>query len=334
MSALVRSTFLAICTAATILSSNAATAGRQPVYDDPKNTDADFPFVGEYVGQIGGKEEKLDWGVQVTAMGKGTFRVALHRGGLPGAGWDKSKRVVAEGKREGERLAVTPFDFDGVKLAGTVDGKVLVITDPGGKEVAGLKRIERVSPTMGAKPPNSAIVLFDGTNTDEFQFANMTEDGLLKENAMTKRQFQNFKMHVEFRVPYKPEGRGGGRGNSGIYFQRRYEVQILDTFSFEENTHACGAMYVIAPPKLNMALPPLVWQTYDVEYDAGEYKDGKCVRMPNVTIHHNGVLIHDKTPLNRQSGYARKKAGPDPGPHWFQGHGNPVRFRNVWIVEQ
>jgi hypothetical protein len=142
---------------------------------------------------------------------------------------------------------------------------------------------------------------------------------------------------VEFRIPFQPEDSGQGRGNSGLYLQGRYEVQMLDSFGLEGKDNECGGIYSVAPPSVNMALPPLAWQTYDVDYTAAKYDDaGKLTSNPRVTVKHNGVVIHDniELPGQRNTTAAPVAAGPAPGPVFLQNHGNPVRYRNIWVVEK
>ena len=129
-----------------------------------------------------------------------------------------------------------------------------------------------------------------------------------------------------------PYARGQGRGNSGFYAQGRYEVQILDSFGLSGENNECGGIYTIGKPKVNMCLPPLSWQTYDVDYTAAEFKDGKKVKNARMTVRHNGVLIHENLDLTHATTAAPMREGPENGPVYLQNHGNPVRFRNIWVV--
>ncbi len=129
-----------------------------------------------------------------------------------------------------------------------------------------------------------------------------------------------------------PYARGQGRGNSGMYIQGRYECQILDSFGLEGKNNECGGIYSISEPIVNMALPPLSWQTYDVEFTAARYTAaGDKIKNARVTIHHNGVVIHKDLELpNGTPG--KYPEGPGNGPLYLQGHGNPVVFKNVWAI--
>ncbi|MEM7393534.1 MAG: family 16 glycoside hydrolase [Verrucomicrobiota bacterium] len=191
---------------------------------DPSKVDADYALQGDYVGTIKEADGEARYGTQVIALGNGKFRAVGYTGGLPGDGWngEKPERVEASLK-DGE------VRFVGAKGSGVLkDGKLLTL-DKAGRQVAVMNKVERKSPTLGAKPPEGALVLFDGTSADNFKPGRMTEDGLLIQRANSKERFQSHQLHLEFRLPYQPTKRGQGRGNSGAYLQGRYEVQMLDS---------------------------------------------------------------------------------------------------------
>lgn len=298
---------------------------------DPAKAGADYAVAGEYEGDhtAGGQKKKL--GVQVRALGGGKFSAAALEGGLPGAGWDGKSRTKADGEtREG----VTTFP--GLLGAARVKDGVLSIEDPAGKTVAELKKVERRSPTLGMKPPEGAIVLFDGKSADEFREpGKLGKDGLLIQGSTTKREFQDATLHIEFQTSFMPRASGQNRSNSGCYFQGRYEVQILDSFGLEGAHDECGGIYKVARPKVHMCYPPLSWQTYDVELTAPRFDAaGKKSRDAMLTVRHNGVLIHEAVKVPGPTTAAPFKEGPGPGPLHLQDHGNPVRFRNIWMVEK
>jgi hypothetical protein len=157
---------------------------------------------------------------------------------------------------------------------------------------------------------------------------------LLRHDVETNAKFGDHQLHLEFRLPFMPYARGQGRGNSGMYVQGRYECQILDSFGLDGANNECGGIYKIAKPNVNMCLPPLVWQTYDVDFTAARYDDaGKKIKNARVTILHNGVKIHDDLELpNGTPG--KHPEGPGPDILYLQGHGNPVVFRNIWVVNK
>jgi hypothetical protein len=197
----------------------------------------------------------------------------------------------------------------------------------------------------GEPPPGGAIILFDGKNLDQWTTLDgkgkapwkLLDDGIMqvnKENIITKDKFGGaFKLHVEFRVPYLPDKKGQARGNSGVYVQGRYEVQVLDSYGLESKIDDCGAIYGIAVPKVNACKAPTVWQTYDIEYSSPKCKDGKNVENARMTVYHNGIKIHDNVEITKDNTTAG--LGGDvckPGPIMLQDHGNPVQFRNIWLL--
>jgi len=305
-----------------------------PKYTDPEKADADFAIQGEYTGEVETDDGKVKFGAQVIALGNKKFRLVGYHGGLPGNGWNGEKKVEVESEAD-EDGTVSFKDKHGL---GTLKDGVLLVNLGADDSVDGkLNRIVRESPTLGKMPPEGAVVLFDGKSAENWQNGKMTEDGLLMQGTTSKQKFGSHKLHIEFRVPYQPEDRGQGRGNSGIYVQGRYEVQMLDSFGLAGKNNECGGIYSVKDPDVNMCFPPLSWQTYDIEYTAAKFDDDgkKLVANPRVTVHHNGVLVHDdvELPGERSTTAAPSKPGPDPGPVYVQNHGCPVRYRNIWVVE-
>jgi hypothetical protein len=151
----------------------------------------------------------------------------------------------------------------------------------------------------------------------------------------TKRKFKDFTLHLEFCTPFMPEARGQGRGNSGVYLQNRYEIQVLDSYGLEPKDNECGGIYQVGAPLVNMCYPPGQWQTYDITFQAPRF-DGSGNRLKDaaVTVRHNGVTIHDQRPIPHPTGGALDSNVSEPGGVYLQDHGNLVRFRNIWLVEQ
>ena len=298
----------------------AAPAPTEPTYLTVETAGPDFLLQGEYGG------EKL--GADVIALGKDTFRLVLHQGGLPGAGWDGSAKTEVEGKRHGAGVS-----FVGAIKAELKDGTLSGQTADGAGFV--LKRVERHSPTEGAKAPADAITLFDGSNADGWNGGHLDERKLLAAGTTSKQAFQDFTLHLEFFLPFKPLGRGQGRANSGVYVQNRYEVQVLDSFGLAGLDNECGGVYKNSAPKVNMCFPPLQWQTYDMEFKAAKFDAaGKKTANAVLTVKHNGVVVQDHLELKGATpGGGFKNEVPAPGPFQLQGHGNPVYFRNIWLVE-
>ncbi len=292
--------------------------------------DPDFAIQGEYVGDLPDGEV----GVQVVALGEGKFEAVLRKGGLPGEGWDGGERETTTGER-GADGSVT-FDKDAI-TAVLKDG---VITATSAEDVnfnVTLKKVERESPTLGAKAPEGAIVLFEGKESDiETHWKEgKIEDGLLTQGALTKEGFTDFTMHIEFRLPWMPKARGQARGNSGLYLTGRYEVQMLDSFGLAGVDNECGGIYKVAAPNQNLCYPPLRWQTYDVDFTAAKF-DAAGTKTANakVTVRHNGFVIHDNVELPGPTGGARLKEETGRGPIFLQNHGNPVRYRNIWVLKK
>jgi hypothetical protein len=292
---------------------------------DPAQAGPDYPVQGEYVGKAG--DQKL--GAQVIALGNGTFAAVFLPGGLPGDGWDGKTRTRVEGKTEG---AETHFGKTDSGWRGAISGEKLAGQTDEGKEFH-LKKVNRKSPTLGKKAPKEARVLFDGGNTDAWVNPRVTEDKLLQEGTQTKDNFRDFTLHVEFMTPFMPSDRGQGRGNSGVFLDGRYEVQVLDSFGLQEESHECAAVYSIKAPDVNMSYPPLAWQTYDIDFTAPQFDaGGQKTKNAFVTVRHNGVLVQDHVEVPHTTGGAQE--GPELGPIQCMNHGNPVRFRNIWIIEK
>ncbi len=298
-------------------------------YLDPKNAGPDYAIQGEYLGQVESEDGAGRWGAQVIALGDGTFQLVGYEGGLPGDGWQRGdRREMADGKSSGE---MTRFEAD--QWEAEIKDQVLTVYDPGGMPVGKLKKVDRKSPSLGTRPPADALVLFDGSSAENFQPGRMTSDKLLQSDCSSKQTFGDHSMHLEFRTPFKPLARGQARGNSGVYVQGRYEVQVLDSFGLEGESNECGGIYSISKPSVNMCFPPLTWQTYDIDFAAARYENGKKVKNARITIKHNGVTIMDDLELPHDTP-GRLKEGPEPAPLFLQGHGNPVVYRNIWAVEK
>ena len=169
------------------------------------------------------------------------------------------------------------------------------------------------------------------------QGGKLVEGNLLNNGISTKRKFKDYKAHIEFRLPFMPDYRGQGRGNSGFYFlQGTYELQILDSFGLKGENNECGGIYTIKAPAVNMCYPPLSWQTYDVDYKAARFDaDGKkIIAHPVVTVYHNGVKIHDKLEIPYCTEDHKRVITTNAGAIHLQNHGDPVYFRNIWLVEK
>jgi hypothetical protein len=314
-----------------------AASGRSgaKAWDDPERAqaeDPDFSLQGEYKNAQGG--------LQVVGLGRGQFYAVELAGGLPGAGWDGN--------------SVKPSRL------GTDELKALISRGEYRPE-------RRSSPTMGAPPPEGAVHLFDEHRASEtlknWQGGKLTPDGLLKEGCRTAQKYGSFKLHLEFRMPYKPtvQPSDQDRGNSGVYTFNRYETQLLDSFGLHfyrierdskrssawkqefqkhlgfkprsDRTQFCGSFYKFKTPILNMCLPPLTWQTYEITFTAPVFHGGKKTKNARITVVHNGVKIQDDVELPKGTGQGGTRREVPSERIYLQDHQNPVRFRNIWLVE-
>ncbi|MBG7606937.1 MAG: DUF1080 domain-containing protein [Verrucomicrobia bacterium] len=309
---MIRPSIFAACLLCVLGSATAENKKGGATWLDPElaaKENPDFLLQGEYT--------KEATGMQVIALGKGQFQASVYKGGLPGAGWDRSPIEPVKG------------DTAAIK-----------------KLVEGAQRAERKSPTLGQRPPADAVVLFDGKNADAWKEGKVS-DGLLESGCETTQTFGSFQLHVEFRLPFKPESAAGSqdRGNSGIYTHNRYETQVLDSFGLDYDIKSwkqkppsdpkqwCGCLYKFKLADTNMSLPPLTWQTYDITFTAATFEGEKKVKNARITVLHNGVKIHDDVELPKGTGAGGGRKEIPKGPIVLQGHGNPVRYRNLWIKE-
>ena len=271
---------------------------------------------------------------RVVALGKGAYKALIREAGAA------VKKVELAGMTEGEAVTFTGKSDAGDWSASYANGGIAGTCGKDGK--IKMKRVVRVSATMGAKPPAGAVVLIDGKNFNEVvakpdkdgkpQEWKVADDGgvmVAKGGINSKRSFDgSFKMHVEFKNPLMPEAQGQGRGNSGCFMPNGDEVQVLDSFGMDTyKGGGCGGIYKYKDPdafdEFSLASnPPGQWQTYDIEYTV-EAKDGQPTGKPVITVLHNGIKIHDKFQLEKNA---------KGGTFQFQDHGNPVQYRNMWVL--
>ncbi|WP_437187281.1 family 16 glycoside hydrolase [Planctomicrobium sp. SH668] len=282
------------------------------VFETPESAikNPDFLIQGEYVTAHDAPEKK---GIQVVALGNGQFQVVQYLGGLPGAGWNQvAPQILDEEETESVREILANGNF---------------------------KRVDRKSPTLGQAPPAGAIVLFDGTENSVREHwnaeAKLNPDGFLSGGTSSTDLFQDYQIHIEFRTSFVPTARGQGRGNSGVYHQGRYETQVLDSFGMKGENNETGAIYSVSAPDQNLCFPPLAWQTYDVDFTAARFNEkGEKTADARMTVRLNGVVVQQDKSVPHVTVAAPRNEGPEPGPIYLQDHGNPVSYRNIWVVKR
>jgi hypothetical protein len=286
-----------------------------------------YRLQGEYRGVIdawGG-----NWGAQVVATGAQSLRVQLLKGGLPGDGFqgnEPDKKVDCILKEDAAECTASSDSFEVVLKLGTLE-----VCGKEKKERLGvLTKIVRESNTLGRMPPSQAVILY---SPRENNFVGETTSAVgLGVGGTSKALMEDHRLHIEFCIPFQPLDVGQARGNSGVYVQGRYEVQILDSFGLKGENNECGGIYQIAKPRINMCYPPLTWQTYDIDFVQARYDGtGNKIKNAKIRVEHNGVLIHDWQELKTQTP-GKLDESPSPGPLYLQDHGNSVVFRNVWFV--
>ncbi len=297
------------------------------------------PFVGAWQGRwSGGEDVDPDIAAQVVAQGRGKYLIRLTsklfmRSTLWALVEADAKDGVIRFNQDGYKGEIRDGNFTGGR--GT------------GDRAFSMSRVTFQPPTLGAVPPANAQVLFDGTNFDAWEDAKgwVLVDG----NAMmvtpdtsdlvSKNKYKDVQLHVEFRLPFMPKERGQSRGNSGVFVQDVYEVQVLDSFGLEGYYDDCGALYKVSPPRVNACLPPTEWQTYDITYHSASFNDDGTVKSyPRMTVLHNGFIIQQDQEIPQITAWKeneRLQPPPtQPGAIKLQSHrSHYVQFRNVWVVD-
>ena len=306
----------------------------------PDPTDApDDGIIGEYVGQwrpAGG--QAVEAMAKVFGEGDGQYRVRL----FTSHAW-ASLFGELTGMAAGRRVELAGT-LAGAPAKGTLEGREVLVVKGEKGEFEGKYHL-RKPPSLGEKPPDGAVVLLPyeagaKTNLDQWQsqkWKPLDDGAVLVQggNNVSKDEFGSIRLHVEFRCPYQPKARGQGRGNSGVYLHGKYEVQVLDSFGLEGLDNEAGGIYKVSAPKVNPALPPARWQTFDIVFRAPKVADdGTVTQAPVfVSVHLNGVLIQETAEVTKTTTAGMKGAVRDRGPLMLQDHGNLVQYRNIWYVE-
>ena len=208
---------------------------------------------------------------------------------------------------------------------------------------------EVITPGNGSAAPSDAIILFDGKTLDAFTTEKgqpagwEVKDGIAtikpaSGSIITKQEFADCQLHIEWRAPAEVKGESQGRGNSGLKFQKLYELQIMDSYNNPTYTNGqCASIYKQTRPLVNASRKPGEWQTYDVIYNAPRFNEDGTIKTPGyMTVLHNGVLVQNHTEIKGTTEYigeAKYHKHPFKQPLLIQEHGNPVSYRNIWIRE-
>lgn len=326
-------------------------------------------FMGDWEGVCRTGDEKKPVAVQVIALGQDLYEAYLLDG------FEKAGQpfTILSGKKSGDEVVfegpVTSCVFSAVLPAGLLENELwtgcmkadgFICRKYAAKErtrtgaepitVIEAKKTVRLSPTLGARPQEGAVILLSQDSVNLEMWRNLKKktnepmpaewtlaDGILevvpgKGNLVTRQEFGSCRIHLEFRTPFLPEARGQARGNSGVYVSGRYEVQVLDSYGLPVKSNECGGVYGVSAALVNMCAPPLQWQTYDMNFTAPEFKDGKKIKKACLSVVHNGVRIHDRLelPLAGKAGIGAEEK--QTGPLLLQDHNRKVQYRNIWIV--
>jgi hypothetical protein len=347
--------------------SNAKEAAAMKLFD-ARAIGAELKLQGEYIGKDGEKRV----GVQVVARGDKSFHALVLEGGLPGDGWDGGRYALLESSplADGRVEFRSPSDAG---TSAVLDGTGLTLKR--GDRKLSLKRTERKGETLGQLPPKGAVVLFGGEkpNLDAFEerkdIEGLTEptmfEGSLMAGAVTKRKFQDYVLHVEFMTGWEPKNIPWRRADAGIYMLARYEVAIGDSFGFDfdlsgatssnrpkllddnsktskfpaakskADPRVCGNVFTYPSKVPNPCLPPLVWQTLDIDFTAPRFDDaGKKKSKAMISVKLNGHQTVDKLEVNGPTPHGFKGPETADGPIWFEAFGRRVLYRNIWVVER
>lgn len=196
---------------------------------------------------------------------------------------------------------------------------------------------------LDSEPPSDALVLFDGNDLAKWNSGEKwdVKDGVAtsqKSDITTKDSFGDCQLHIEFATPEKVSGSGQGRGNSGVFMMNKYEVQILDSYGNKTYFDGqCGSLYKQTPPMVNACRKPGEWQSYEIIFNAPKFaEDGKVLKPAYATVIQNGIVVQNHFELLGSTFYdqpAHYEKHAEKMPIRLQFHGNPVRFRNIWIRE-
>lgn len=304
------------------------------------------PVMGNYEGHWTAKDGKKGLlSAQIRALGDGAYDgfVSLARskqtigvfhvnsGGSASSGFISftGNSVTTKGSAELFPHIEAKGQIGNEKLSGTFTG------DLGEGSFEAVRAVKKPE-SLGAKPPSDAVVIFDGKDTGHWEKFTwkLTDEGAMQVqngDLRAKDKFTDFKLHLEFRTPFMPKARGQARGNSGVYLQRKYEVQVLDSFGlYPLQDDDCACIYKVKTAVLNACFPPMQWQTYDITYRQGNPANKET---PTITVVQNGLTVIDNAQVPPDIA-EKGTGGSEPSEGGFlklQDHGNPVEYRNIWV---
>ena len=302
--------------------------------DDRPSHTLDQEAQGEYTGQLLIQGIVTNAYAQVIAQGDGDFHARLFSE-LDGP---SAPLFEMSGRRQESEVIFTN--------AGGQTAKLEILNQfMKGSDKLQVRKSRRVPPPdLGTPPPEGATVLL-GPDTTDLNLAwtgwpgkpvpwKLLPGGIAEVNGgsiISKNEFGDATIHLEFMIPFLPERDGQKRGNSGVYVQGRYEVQILDSFGLSGTGRECGGIYEIAQPAINMCYPPGEWQTYDIDFTSARINGDTVENPARMTVRHNGVVIHDKVEIPHPTRGAPYPGIAQTGGLYLQDHASPVRYRNIWI---
>jgi hypothetical protein len=294
-------------------------------------------FMGEYKGTFyPDKTFTMNAEADVVAEGDGNYRIVIDA--RPEDLSQEGAFIEIYGKKSGSEVTISGR-AGGYDWKGEIKEGKLNVRGHYGLHFE-LKKIESKSPRAGAEPPPNAVILLPykaGEKPDMNGWTKKTQWKALDNGSMqivkgtgsnkTEQEFSDIKqLHVEFKLPLEPKGRGQGRANSGVYLLDAYEVQVLDSFGIVQTSGDCGGIYNVARASLNACLPPGTWQTYDISFRAARVEKGTVKEQPRITVWHNGERIHNNVPIPKRKHRTK-------GPIQLQDHKHNIEFRNIWLVE-
>jgi hypothetical protein len=297
----------------------------------------DDGVMGVYTGVVGSMPAKA----HVIALGNDNFKARLYYS-LPDEVSPEVSIDLKGEKRDGSVVFTNGTDAVPAAQATITHQRMAGTLKEGRHEQQlNLERVVVEPETLGAAPPENAIVLFDGESMDAWERWplkwNLTGGAMevVGSNLVTKEAFGDCHLHLEFRTPFMPKARGQARGNSGVYIMGRYEIQVLDSFGEEPAWDYCGGIYKQAVPIVNASLPPLTWQTYDIDFTAPKFDaDGKKTAHARITVRHNGTVIHNDAELTAATPGGLSGEEAPQGRILLQDHRDQVQYRNIWLVKK